>query len=147
MTIVLVDRQTTNLPLEGTVWTVDAVISGDMVSSVPAGATSTLGAPDLVAQLLDFEDVIPAEPGKPTSAEFVELIHGLADRRAADILGSRQFADRAYPPPHMSQDMELFHSNVEFFRSHRANMGPDEIPQRWHSFPEAVNGLVLELFK
>lgn len=36
-----VDRKTTNLPLEGTVWTVDAIVNGDAVSSVPPGVTAT----------------------------------------------------------------------------------------------------------
>lgn len=31
-----------DLPLEGTIWTVDSLISGDAVSSVPNGATATL---------------------------------------------------------------------------------------------------------
>jgi heat shock protein HslJ len=42
VTMTLVDQQTTNLPLEGTVWTVDGLIAGDAVSSVPQGVTATL---------------------------------------------------------------------------------------------------------
>ncbi|MHB8958056.1 MAG: META domain-containing protein [Candidatus Limnocylindrales bacterium] len=37
-----VDRQTTNLPLEATMWTVDGLVSGDAVSSVPQGVAATL---------------------------------------------------------------------------------------------------------
>ncbi|HEY5629216.1 MAG TPA: META domain-containing protein, partial [Candidatus Limnocylindrales bacterium] len=35
VTMTLVDRKTTNLPLEGTVWTVDGLLTGDAVSSAP----------------------------------------------------------------------------------------------------------------
>lgn len=38
----LVDRQTTNVPLEGTFWRVDALVTGDTVSSVPLGVEATL---------------------------------------------------------------------------------------------------------
>jgi heat shock protein HslJ len=42
--IALEDREVAepDLPLTGTTWTVDSIISGDAVSSVPAGATATL---------------------------------------------------------------------------------------------------------
>lgn len=40
--LTLVDRQTTNLPLEGTFWTVEAIVSGDVVASVPPGVEATL---------------------------------------------------------------------------------------------------------
>jgi heat shock protein HslJ len=42
VSIAFVDRQTTNLLLEGTLWMVDGLVSGDTVSSVPAGVTPTL---------------------------------------------------------------------------------------------------------
>ena len=42
VTVKLVDRQTTNLPLEGTTWTVNGLISGDTASSVQQGVTATL---------------------------------------------------------------------------------------------------------
>lgn len=38
----LVDRQTTSVPLEGTFWRVDGIVSGDTVSSVPLGVEATL---------------------------------------------------------------------------------------------------------
>jgi heat shock protein HslJ len=42
--ITLQDREVAepDLPLTGTTWTVDSIVSGDAVSSVPAGATATL---------------------------------------------------------------------------------------------------------
>ena len=42
VSITLVDRQTTNLSLEATTWTVNGLISGDAVSSIPQGVTATL---------------------------------------------------------------------------------------------------------
>ncbi len=42
VTLSLVARQSTSLPLEGTTWTVDGLVGGDSVSSVPAGVTATL---------------------------------------------------------------------------------------------------------
>jgi heat shock protein HslJ len=42
VSIAFVDRQATNLPLEGTLWTVDGLVSGDTVSSVPGGVTATV---------------------------------------------------------------------------------------------------------
>jgi RHH-type proline utilization regulon transcriptional repressor/proline dehydrogenase/delta 1-pyrroline-5-carboxylate dehydrogenase len=57
---------------------------GGMGKSV-FGPGMKAGGPNYVAQLLDFKDVIPAEPGKPTSGEFVELIHGLTDRKHVDL--------------------------------------------------------------
>lgn len=42
VTLTLVDQRTTSLPLEGTLWTVDGLVAGDAVSSVPQGVTATL---------------------------------------------------------------------------------------------------------
>jgi heat shock protein HslJ len=42
VTMQLVDKRTTNLPLEGTTWTVDGLISNEAISSVPQGVTATL---------------------------------------------------------------------------------------------------------
>ncbi len=42
VTMQLVDKRTTNLPLENTTWTVDGLISSDAISSVPIGVTATL---------------------------------------------------------------------------------------------------------
>ncbi len=41
-TLTMADRATTDLPLEGTLWTLDGLISGDTVASVPQGVTATL---------------------------------------------------------------------------------------------------------
>lgn len=42
VTITLVDQQSLNLPLEGTKWIVDGLVSKDAVSSVPQGVTAWL---------------------------------------------------------------------------------------------------------
>lgn len=42
VTVTLVDKKTTNLPLDGTTWTVDGLVSADAVSSLPSGVTATL---------------------------------------------------------------------------------------------------------
>jgi heat shock protein HslJ len=42
ITITLVDKQTTNLPLGGTTWMLNGMITGDTASSVPQGVTATL---------------------------------------------------------------------------------------------------------
>ena len=42
VTLSLIARRMTNLPLEGTTWTVDGIVSGDAVSSVPEGVAATL---------------------------------------------------------------------------------------------------------
>lgn len=42
VTITLVDKQTTNLPLGGTTWTLNGLITGDVASTVPQGVTAKL---------------------------------------------------------------------------------------------------------
>ena len=42
VTMHLVDKRTTNLPLENTTWTVDGLVSNSAVSTVPIGVTATL---------------------------------------------------------------------------------------------------------
>ncbi len=42
VSVTLVDRQTTNMPLEGTTWRLDGLITADAVSSVPTGVAATL---------------------------------------------------------------------------------------------------------
>lgn len=42
VTMTLVSRASTSLPLEGTTWTLNALITGDVASSVPQGVTATL---------------------------------------------------------------------------------------------------------
>jgi len=42
VTMTLVDRETTNRSLEGTYWGVDGLVSGDAVSSVPAGVDAVV---------------------------------------------------------------------------------------------------------
>jgi len=41
-TLTMADRATTDLPLEGTLWTLDGLVSGDTVASVPQGVIATL---------------------------------------------------------------------------------------------------------
>lgn len=42
VTMTLVDKQTTNLPLGGTTWTLNGLITGDVAATVPQGVKSTL---------------------------------------------------------------------------------------------------------
>lgn len=63
----LVDRAVAHppLPLEGTVWTVESIISADVISSTPAEATATL--------TFDGEGSLGVEPGCNTGGGDYEL--------------------------------------------------------------------------
>ncbi|GAA1158451.1 META domain-containing protein [Ornithinicoccus hortensis] len=63
----LMDRAVAHppLPVEGTTWTVESIISGDAVSSAPSGATATL--------TLDGEGNIAVSPGCNTGGGDYEL--------------------------------------------------------------------------